>query len=187
MNYEVEVTPSAEGEYRLMIPTVVDRDGVELDAMSSMTTSKPVEVARIDTDFGLALEVNASGTVNLRTECLSCGGLLSLGGQHARVRSNATGNFTLAIRFDFSYYSGGVARNVFGRSIGGACRTAVNASGSIPSNSDWTILDGEGGGLCWDYFGGDSLLGLIVSFPCYIAGLVFLAAGAWVRKRSPLP
>ena len=184
MIYEVEVNPSAEVEYQVTLPTVVD-GAAEIAPMRSMTASGRVDVTRVETHFGLALEARASGIVTLRMECLSCWGDLSLEGR-ARVRSNATERFALAIRLFFFRTTGDGASNAFGQKIGGGCWDALDAERSIPSNTNWTVLDTVGGdGYCWDYFGPDPCLGLVVSIPCSVAGLIFLAAGLGVGRRPP--
>ncbi len=187
--YQVKVTPSSDAPWTVTVPTLVDGNGRETEAASRITASKPAQVGHISTQFGRALWVNSSGSLTLGIDIGEWGGSPSLneyygGKAHVRVRSHAVEDFVVQIEIIYSYESESERSNVFGERNGmwGGSIEKFNVSGSISSTSDWTILEGERDGICYDATGNASRDGLIISTAGYSASVVLAVIG--VRKRS---
>jgi len=80
-------------------------------------------------------------------------------------------SINLSVQFNYDHYS--EKSNLFGVTEGGwgGCINEFNASNAISSKSNWTILEGVGGGICYDGFGSGFRDGLIISIVGYSVGL----------------
>ena len=192
--YEVTIEPAGLGNYRLTLPTLVDGNGVETSVAGLIAASGPAELTHVDARFGRAILVNASGALVVGVEVGDWGGTLNMlnysgmgiriGVDGVKVYAEAVDDFLISIAIKFRYDSESERSNIFGAKDGmwGGGFLEVNASGSIQSRSNWTVLDGAGDQMNWDGAGNAFLVGFVVSLACYPLGIGVVVFGK--RKRD---
>jgi len=176
--YKVAVSPESGGLYTVVLPTIIDDLGQEIEAAKTVSTSDSVEVAHLQSQYGPALSFNSTGAVSLRIECSDCRGKLSIFLDQVHrddfhVFYRAVSNFTILLNISFRYEHWSEISNVFGIKEGmfGGCISHSTLSTALPSNLNWTIVSLKDDWICGEGGEWGVSRGIMMSFMGYVAGL----------------
>jgi len=160
--YSVKIQPDMNYQYLIRVPTLTDHLGNETEVGRLIEANRTdIYMERVETQYGKAIEINASGSVGLEVSENKWGGSPSMDDHHEfRIYVNSTQNFTIYIALNFSYDHHSEKSNIYGQKYGmwGGGEFEQTAIATISSNSEWLDIEAEVYALNYDGLDGFTVM-----------------------------